>query len=100
MTFRGGDNLKSKLDKLAESGELMGTNVVNYDNGIMISEYGDAATFVLLEYEDYFEVYLSLYDEGEPPYRDILVTGTSMDVEDAMKIASRNLSKEYKKLIH
>lgn len=78
----------------------MGINIVNYDNGIMISEYGDAATFVLLEYEDHFEVYLSLYDEGEPPYRDILVTGTSTDMEEAMVIASRNLSKEYKKIIH
>jgi len=91
--------LESKLKKLFEDDKSFAVDSIGFDNGIMVNEQGDLVDYMILEYEDRFDVYLNLYDEGEPPYRNILVKGSSRKKEIAQKIAVRKLNKEaYKHL--
>lgn len=96
----GGDEMKSKIEELLENDELMEDGIVNFENGLMINDYDDSVDFVIFEYADRFDVYLNLYDEGEAPYRNILVMGSSENKESAMKIAAKKLSEEYEKNVH
>lgn len=91
---KGGYSLKSKLEKLVEDDLSFGTDAVGFDNGFMQNQQGDLVDYMILEYEDRFDVYLNLYDEGESPYRDILVRGSSKKKEIARRIAVRKLNKE------
>ncbi|MHA6258374.1 hypothetical protein ACXYMX_00550 [Sporosarcina sp. CAU 1771] len=92
--------MKSKLEELFDNDETLGADSVSLDNWIMINDYGDAIDYVILEYADRWDVYLSLYDEGEAPYRNILVQGSSKDMDTAREIATRKLNEEYKKHVH
>ena len=54
----------------------------------------------MLEYLDRFDVYLNITDDGESPYRDILVKGSSKNKEVAKKIATRKLNNECGNITH
>lgn len=97
---RGDDELKSKLEELLENNELIYGGMISFDNGIMINDNGDLVDFAVLEYADRFDVYLNLYDEGEAPYRNILVKGSSRSMEAAQKIAKRKLNEKYEDHVH
>ncbi|MBW8350791.1 hypothetical protein K0H71_15245 [Bacillus sp. IITD106] len=91
--------MESKLKKLFEDDPSFGTDSIGFDNGFMVNEQGDLVDYMILEYADRFDVYLNLYDEEEPPYRNILVKGSSRKKEIAQRIAVRKLNKEaYKHL--
>lgn len=56
--------------------------------------------YLVLEYLDRFDVYLNITDDGESPYRDILVKGSSKNKEVAKKIATRKLNNECGNITH
>lgn len=85
--------MKSKLEELFDD-ENFGVEAVGHNNGIMIYKSSVPVDFLILEYKNRFDVYLNLFDEGEPPYRNILVKGSSKKLETAQKIAVRKLEKE------
>ncbi|MBO0586447.1 hypothetical protein [Sporosarcina sp. E16_8] len=91
--------MKSKLIELFDD-ESFGTDAINNDVGIMISDFGDMVDCLVLEYEDRYDVYLNLYDEDEAPHRNVLVKGSSKNKEIAKRIAARKLNKEYENLVH
>jgi len=91
--------LKSKLEELFGD-EAFGTDAISHDNGFMINGYGDTVDYLVLEYEDRWDVYLNLYDEDEAPYRNVLVKGSSSSKEVAKRIATRKLDKEYENHVH
>ncbi|RST59694.1 hypothetical protein D5F11_011370 [Siminovitchia terrae] len=83
---------KSKLEMLVDD-QQFGVGNKSVDTGIMINDHNDAVDYLILEFNDRFEVYLNLYDENEPPYRNILTSGKSRSLEVAKKIAVRKLNK-------
>ena len=89
----------SKLEELFDD-ESFATDAIGHDNGFTINDYGDVLDYMILEYEDRYDVYLNLCDEGEAPFRDILVKGSSKSKEVARRIATRKLNKEYENLVH
>lgn len=90
--------MKSGLEALFNDGDF-GTGAIGHDNGIMIhSDF--PVDYLILEYGNRFDVYLNLYDEGEAPYRNILVKGSSKKLEIVKNIAIRKLEKECENHIH
>ncbi|WP_438315349.1 hypothetical protein [Sporosarcina sp. FA9] len=89
--------MKSKLDELLDDDEIFAVDAISHDVGMMINKHGDAVDYVILEYADRFDAYFNLYDEGEAPYRNILVKGSSKSKEVARSIANRKLNNEYEK---
>lgn len=89
--------MKSKLEELFDNDETFAADSINNDIGMMINQQGDVVEYVILEYADRFDAYLNVYDEGEEPYRNILVKGSSKSKEVAMSIANRKLDNEYAK---
>ncbi|WP_394136871.1 hypothetical protein [Cytobacillus oceanisediminis] len=84
--------MKSKLEVLTDD-ERFGTEAIDCETGIMINKYNDVVTYLFMEYEGYFEVYLSIQDdENEAPYRDILAEGIAATLEEAKSIAFKNLN--------
>jgi len=73
--------MNSKLALLLQSADFP-IDYVNFETGLMVHPSGEVLTFVWLEYEDYYHVYLNLCDEEEP-YRDILIDGTGATLEEA-----------------
>ncbi|HLT41948.1 MAG TPA: hypothetical protein VKZ95_04520 [Sphingobacteriaceae bacterium] len=86
--------LKSKLEELFDNDLTFGTDSLNFENGIMINQHNDMVDYIILEYRDRFDVYLNLFDDGEPPYRNILVKGSSSKKDVAKRIAVRKLNNE------
>ena len=91
--------MKSKLEELFDDATF-GTDAINHDIGIMITDFGIPVDCLVLEYEDRYDVYLNLYDDGEAPHRNILVKGSSKNIEIAKRIAARKIHKECDNLIH
>ncbi|MFD1929243.1 hypothetical protein ACFSFY_14465 [Sporosarcina siberiensis] len=89
--------MESKLDELMDD-ETFAVDAISHDVGIMFTEHNYAVNYLILEYADRFDAYLNLYDEGEAPFRNILVKGSSKSKEIAMSIASRKLNNEYAKI--
>lgn len=91
--LKEGGDLKSKLLKLYDD-ETFGVDAISFNNGFVINSHDDLIDYMILEYQDRFDVYLNLYDHGEPPYRNILVKGSSKSLDVARNIALRKLDKE------
>lgn len=94
MIFERRDILiQSKLFSLYDDPNFA-TDAIDFDTGVMINEYGDAILYLVLQYaENHFHVYLSLCDDGNPPYRDIMAEGIATTLEAAQDIAVKNLNK-------
>ncbi|MBS4195787.1 hypothetical protein [Lederbergia citri] len=85
--------MKSKLKKLFEDDKSFGTDSIGFDNGFMQNQHGDLVDYMILEYVDRFDVYLNLYDEGKPPYRNILAKGSAKTKEEAQMLAIEELDR-------
>jgi hypothetical protein len=84
---------KSKMFSLFDDEEFA-KDAIDCDSGIMINQHKDVLNFLILTFEDRFEVYLELFDDGEPPYRDILGVGIAETLEAAKAIAVANLNRQ------
>lgn len=91
--------MKSKLEELFDD-ESFAIGAISHDNGFLINDYGDMVDYVALEYENRWDVYLNHFDEGDAPYRNILVKATSEDKEGAKEMAMIKLKLEYGNRIH
>lgn len=67
---------------------------MHFDTGIFIIDEHDTGNFVMIQYEDYFHIYLGLFDNGEPPYRDLLAEGIAPTIEEAQDIALKNFKNQ------
>ncbi|OIK13579.1 hypothetical protein BIV60_13880 [Bacillus sp. MUM 116] len=82
----------SKLLELVDE-KKFGKGAIGFDNGFMINSHDDMVDYLIVEFEDRFEVYLNIYDNGKTPNRDFLAEGLAEDLEEAKEIAVRNLEK-------
>lgn len=86
--------MRSKLLALYEDDEKFGIDAIDIQTGLMINPEKDVVEYLILQFPGRYEVYLNLFDEGEPPYRNILVSGKSKSLEVAKSIAVRKLRKK------
>ncbi|OAK72697.1 hypothetical protein [Lederbergia galactosidilytica] len=86
--------MKTKLHELFERDKQFGADAISFDSGLMINGRKEVVYYMIIEYEDRFDCYLNLCDDGEPPYRNILVKGSSIKKEVAQQISVRKLNKE------
>lgn len=78
----GGDIMRSKLDKLFDD-PAFGVGATDYDAGIMIHKNKESLNYLILKFDGYYEVYLSLFDE----MRDHLIVTTSNVLHEAKEKA-------------
>ncbi|MHC8516963.1 hypothetical protein [Sporosarcina sp. ITBMC105] len=90
--------MKSKLEKLFDD-ESFGTDAIDHELGIMIKD-GVPVDYLILKFKKRWDVYLNVYDEGMPPFRNILVKGSSRNKEVAKSLATRKLDKEFTNPVH
>lgn len=92
--------MKPKLEALVDDSNF-GIGAINVETGVMVNQYRDMVDFIFLEFSDRFEVYLNIYDEKEPPFRNLLAKGVGGDLEEAKRVAVENLDAiAYKNRIH
>lgn len=84
--------MRPKLETLITENKNFGTDANNLETGIMINEFNDSIDFIILEFDDRYEVHLNLYDE-KPQSRNILAIGIAKSIDKAKKIASQKLVK-------
>lgn len=82
--------MRSKLDKLFDDPNF-GVGAKDYDTGVMIYKNKESLTYVILKFDGYYEVYLSLFDD----MRDHLVTTKSR----VLHFAKRKAMKEIEKIL-
>lgn len=84
---------KSKLDKLLDDGELF-EGLLYHDTGIMIYDVDKPLTYLTMQYESEFNVYL--YDDE----KDILVNSRAKFLEDAKELAFEKMHQKLKRNYH
>ena len=84
--------METKLTELLNNG-LLDKYYIGLETGLMVNEHQDVAAFMILQYDGNFHMYLHLWDDDEPPFRDILVEGIAPTLEEAQEIAVANLDK-------
>lgn len=84
--------MRSKLEELFDD-ESFAVGSTGYDNGVMVNQQGDPVEYMMLRYADRWDVYLNLFDEGEAPFRNILVKGSAKDKNTAKELAVEKLNK-------
>lgn len=88
--------LHSKLEGIIQGA----VGVIDIDTGILLYKDGrikELVNYIILTYPNHYEVYLHLFDSGEPPFRDILVKGVNENLHRAKDIAVENLQHELQK---
>lgn len=87
----------SKLDKLIVDRKFLEglVDVSDYDVGVIIHQ-DETLNYVALTYDDYYIVYLSLYDDT----RDYLVQGKADTLDGARKMATNDLDKILNNYFH
>jgi len=89
---------KSKLLSLLDD-EYFAVGLVDVKAGVILDEFDDVVTFLILVFYDRVEAYLSLYDD-EAPYHDYLAKGVAEDVETAKEYAFADLDRQVHLNIH
>lgn len=85
--------MKSRLELLLDNEDFF-SDAPDCEYGVFVNEYNDVVEFIFVKNDDFFTVYLSIFDE-EPPYRDILVAGAAQTLEGAKFIAERKLHQKF-----
>lgn len=87
--------MRSKLDKLFDDPQF-GKGAKDYDAGLMIYKNKLPLNYLILKYDDYYKVYLSLYDE----HQNHLVSSKSSNLNVAKNLATKKIEKIIKSTIN
>lgn len=80
----------TKLETLLEDDQF-DDSYIDFESGVLITNHNDSVVYMILEYEEYFHVYLQFEDEEEP-FHDCIIEGIAVTREQAQQIAIQNLN--------
>lgn len=87
--------MKSKLDKLVADPNF-GVGAKDHDTGIITYNDSDTLNYIILTYDGYYVIYLSLFDD----MRDYLISSKSRSLDVAKQMAIDKLDRKINRSIH
>lgn len=82
--------MESPLEKIIFQKQGM-PGLIQMESGLMFYKEKEAMLWLCIEYENRYELYLSLDDQGKSPYRNHLTSGVGRTLEQARDAAVKNM---------